>query len=122
MFCKQCGKEMEDGVAFCPNCGASQRAATLPASTPTQHGGSHQPENSSYNTMAVVGFVVALISLFLNFWGIVGITATIFSIHGYMGCKKTGQKGHGLALTGIIIGAISIAFGIFSLYTLAALL
>ncbi len=24
MFCKNCGKEMEEGTTFCPNCGAAQ--------------------------------------------------------------------------------------------------
>ena len=27
MFCKKCGKQISDGVQFCPNCGASQESS-----------------------------------------------------------------------------------------------
>jgi uncharacterized membrane protein len=31
MFCKNCGKEMQDGAGFCPNCGAKQDSTTQPS-------------------------------------------------------------------------------------------
>lgn len=34
MFCKQCGKEVADGTAFCPGCGASLDGASAPAPAP----------------------------------------------------------------------------------------
>lgn len=34
MFCKQCGKEVADGTAFCPGCGASLGDAPAPAPAP----------------------------------------------------------------------------------------
>ncbi len=33
MFCKKCGKELENGTQFCPHCGESQAAAPAPAPT-----------------------------------------------------------------------------------------
>ena len=27
MFCKKCGKQISDGIQFCPNCGASQESS-----------------------------------------------------------------------------------------------
>lgn len=34
-YCKNCGKEMNDNTTFCPNCGASQNAASSQTSQPT---------------------------------------------------------------------------------------
>lgn len=28
MFCKNCGKELADGVKFCPECGTNQKEST----------------------------------------------------------------------------------------------
>ena len=33
MFCKNCGTQVEDGKAFCPNCGASLASAPAPEAT-----------------------------------------------------------------------------------------
>ena len=37
---------------------------------------------NSYNVFAIVGFVLGIISFFLNFFGIVGILAVVFSAIG----------------------------------------
>ena len=117
MFCIKCGKQLEEGTSFCPSCGTSQESiATPPVSN------SYQPqESASTNTMAIVGFVVSIISLLINFWGIIGIAATILSVLGYINSSKNGQKGKGLALAGIIIGAISILWGCIALLVLGGL-
>lgn len=31
MFCTKCGKQLEEGTAFCPNCGTAQNGAESPA-------------------------------------------------------------------------------------------
>ena len=31
MFCTKCGKQLEEGTAFCPNCGTAQNSAEIPA-------------------------------------------------------------------------------------------
>lgn len=114
MFCSHCGKEIPDSARFCPECSAEVTAgqtspaaeSTAPAASPKQ------------NTLSLIGFVVALISLLLNFWGIVGIAATIISVLGLQQAKSTGQKGVGLASAGIGIGGCSILFGVISLLSL----
>jgi uncharacterized membrane protein len=42
MFCKNCGKEMVDGAAFCPNCGAKPGGNAQP--------GNAQPSNAKTST------------------------------------------------------------------------
>ena len=99
---------------YCPRCGATQKVAA-PSFT------ADSPAPATNNTLAIVGFVVALISLLINFWGIVGIAATILSVLGYLGCKQKNQKGKGLAIAGIVIGAISVVWAFISLMALAVM-
>lgn len=95
MYCKNCGSQIDDGVAFCNRCGTSTSVT--------------RKENQT-NVLSVVGMIVALISLLLNFWGIVGIAAVVLSYLGLVQINKTGEKGKGMALTGIAIGAFSIVY------------
>ena len=81
MFCKNCGKEIDDKAVICPNCGvAVEREA--PAAPPKT------------NTLAIVGFV-------LSFF--VAIAGLVCSIIARKQCKERGEGGAGLALAGIII-------------------
>ena len=67
---------------------------------------------NSYNVFAIVGFVLGIISFFLNFFGIVGILAVVFSAIGLSQISKNQQKGKVLAILGIIFGAINIIYAI----------
>ncbi|MDE5830890.1 MAG: hypothetical protein K2H53_04470 [Clostridia bacterium] len=73
------------------------------------------------NPLALAGFIVALCSLLINFGGIVGLVATVLSGVGLSKVKATG-KGKGFAIAGLVIGIISIIYGIYSIYVAAALL
>ena len=73
--------------------------------------------SATSNGLATAGFVVAIVSLFINFAGIIGLVATILSAIGLSKVKTTG-KGKGLAIAGIIIGIISILYGIYSIIVL----
>lgn len=75
----------------------------------------------STNSLAISGFVVSLVSLFINLAGIVGLIGTIFSAIGLAQSKKKG-KGKGLAIAGLIIGIISIVYGIYSIFNAAKIL
>ena len=75
----------------------------------------------SSNGLAVAGFVVSLCSLLINFGGIVGLVGTILSAVGLSKVKTTG-KGKGMAIAGLIIGIISIVYGIYSIFYAAAML
>ncbi len=71
---------------------------------------------TSTNGFAIAGFVVSLCSLIINFGGIVGLVGTILSGVGLLQVKTKG-KGKGLAIAGLIIGIISIVYGVYSIVT-----
>ncbi len=73
------------------------------------------------NPLALAGFIVGLCSLLINFGGIVGLVATVLSGVGLSKVKATG-KGKGFAIAGLVIGIISIIYGIYSIYTAANML
>lgn len=113
MYCINCGKEIEEGAEFCSHCGNSQRrdtkATEAVSEVPRQENGVSAPKKM--NTLAIVGFVIAMISLFLNFWGLVGIAAVIVSVIGMIKVKENNENGKGFALAGIIVGACSVLYG-----------
>lgn len=111
MFCSKCGKQLEEGQNFCPNCGTAQQVTVVSSSNTNIQ----QSENPTTNTMAVVGFVVGLISLLIDFFGIIGIIAIVLSVAGYMGCKQHNQKGKGRAVFGVIFGLMSVLYAFISL-------
>ena len=86
MFCKNCGKEIDDKAAICIYCGV-----------PTTQNEKPQQQETT-NTLAVVVFV-------LSFF--IALAGLICSIIGYKHAPKLGGKGKGLALAGIIISVIS---------------
>lgn len=61
------------------------------------------------NTLAIVGFVLAFV---------INIAGVIVSIVALNQIKQTGEKGRGLAIAGIIIGALSLIIGIISVIIL----
>ena len=83
MFCKNCGKEIDDQAVVCPYCGVAVK--TAPAKT---------------NALAIVGFV-------LSFF--VAIAGLICSIIARKQCRESGEGGAGFALAGIIISIASMA-------------
>ncbi len=70
------------------------------------------------NTFAITGFVLALISLLLNFWGIMGILATVFSAIALSKIATSNEKGKGMAIAGLIIGIVSILYGCYQIISL----
>ena len=101
MYCKQCGIELQEGNLFCKMCGAR---------VDIEKNNMDSVQNKT-NTMALMGLIVSGISLLLNFWGIVGIVAVILSTLGLLQINETNEKGKGMAITGISIGAFSIIYG-----------
>jgi hypothetical protein len=79
--------------------------------SPTQPYGSQQPYglNQSYapepklNTFALIGFIASF------FIGVVGI---VFGHLALSQLKRSGEKGHGFALAGLIIGYVGVGLGI----------
>jgi len=88
MFCKNCGKEIDDSAVVCPNCGVATEnmAKNSTPAAPAQK-----------NTMALVGFILALLGF--------NLIALILSIIGLTNTKKPEYNGDGkgFAIAGIII-------------------
>ena len=64
------------------------------------------------NGLAIGGFVVSIASLFLNFYGLVGVVGLALSAIARSQIKRDGTGGDKLALAGIVIGIISVIYGI----------
>lgn len=99
MFCKNCGKEVNDNAVICPNCGV--QLAQL-------KGGKAEDESKS-NSMAIIGFVL---SFFISIAGL------ICSIIAYRKCRDEGLNGKGLAIAGIAISVASMVLAF--IYIIAA--
>lgn len=94
MYCRNCGKELDDRAIICPNCGIQV--------------GELKTDNSNNDVyiLAVVGFILSFM---------VNIAGLIVSIIAYRKCRDEGVNGKGLALAGIIISVISLACSLLSI-------
>ncbi len=98
MYCKNCGKEVNDNAVVCPNCGA-------------QIAPFKNTEEKRTCTIAIVGFVLSF------FFAIAGL---ICSIIARKKCNEEGLEGGGFALAGIIISAIELAVSVIAIIALVA--
>ena len=108
-FCTNCGAELNDEQDICVKCGKMVKK-------------SNNSSNENKNTMAITGFVIAIVSLFLNFGGLVGLAATRCSGIGLSKSKEFDGNGKGLAIAGLVIGILSIIYGIYSIINLVDVL
>ena len=81
---------------------------------------SNVTEKKPINKMAIVGLILGIASLRLNFFGVLSFITIIFSIIGIIQIRKTKERGLPIAITGLILGVvittiILIYFIIFSL-------
>lgn len=113
-FCENCGAELNEEQDICLKCGSAVKGKTPSTKTTTVAG-------EKNNSMATAGFIMAIVSLFLNFWGIVGILATVLSGVGLSQIKNSNEKGKGLAIAGLIIGIFSIFYGLIQIINLIEL-
>ncbi len=115
-FCPNCGSELKEGADICVKCGK-----IINGNIPVNNQANVQTETSTKtNGLALAGFITALASLLLNFWGIVGLVATILSGVGLSKVNETGEKGKGMAVAGLCIGIFSIIYGIIQIFVLAS--
>ncbi len=127
MFCNQCGTQVNDGQAFCPNCGApigaqqEQNTApmnSMPASAPYQQ--PMAPMGGSSNTNNTIALILGIVSIILGVLGgvlfgvfgaafglVAGVVALVLSI----GVRKETNNAQGTpaficALIGLIFSVI----------------
>lgn len=77
-----------------------------------------EKQNDSVSGTIIAGFVLGLISWFLNFFGIVGIMAIVFSAIGLSQLSRTNQKGKVLAIIGLVSGIVSVIYTFIIIMTL----
>jgi hypothetical protein len=93
MFCKNCGKEINDNAVVCPNCGVA-----------TEKMAANNPVPAQKNSMAIAGFVLALLGF--------NVISLILSIVGLSYSKKPeyAGDGKGFAIAGIVLSCVYIGF------------
>ena len=99
-FCISCGKELVEGNAVCTQCGTP-----VSNNVNTNVAGTTSSNSNSGNVIALIGFIVSLVSLILC-CGTLSWVSLILSIIGIVGAKKYDGKGKGLAIAGTIISAV----------------
>ena len=113
MFCKICGKEINDQAVICPNCGC-------------QVNGSVELEQAKSkkkaNLFCIIGFVLSLVSLLIALYGLVAIAGLVLSIIGIVQANKNGERLKGLGIAGICVAAGSLIYTTYTLIVLATLL
>jgi len=110
VFCRGCAKEIHETAPACPQCGASQHAAT-----PTnQQVGSGSPWMSI--TSLVLG-IICVLAMFddsewdndtivgLGFFSVIGLTFGIINI-------TQNKSGHNMAIAGVILSVISLLISV----------
>ena len=127
MFCKKCGKEIQDGAPFCPWCGAHTNAAQASgaASSFNYYTNQVKTEAQRYNVWAIVGFVLSLVPLIFPlgmFSLVVGTSAFVISIFATKQIKATEEKGIVFAILGIVFGAAFTLYGLLCVFLLLGLL
>lgn len=133
MFCPNCGNRILDANAsFCPNCGAQlnsftqgndqssaqqdfQQDSQQNFQQDSQQGSQQNSQqdctpcapSANYNGLSIAGFSLSCAAIIFNFFfGLPGIVGLILSIIGLCQCNKRSEKGRGLAIAGIVIGAV----------------
>lgn len=97
MFCKNCGKEIDDNAYVCPHCGVKVASG--------QEVGTSAPKK--VNGFGVAGFVVSLVSLISGLFFYTSIVGLILSIIG-MRFKNRYTSCNGLAIAGLVLGILSL--------------
>ena len=82
----------------------TQTPATQTTSQPTQQPGPGATTSQGWSGFAIAGFVLSL----LGFWGVGSVLGIIFSVIGRNRARRTGQRGEGLAVAGIVIGIVTL--------------
>jgi len=97
VYCSSCGKECDQGAAFCAGCGA-------PLAKPTQTSVASAITRDSGKGMSVASLVLGLLALF-PFSILTGIPA---AIAGHKALRRK-SPGRGMAIAGLTMGWLSIA-------------
>ena len=99
MFCKNCGKEIDDKAVVCGHCVVPTDLAATTAAAPV--------EDKKVNALGIAGFIVSFFSLGLGiYFCIASIVGLVLSIVGMVQSKKCTLNG--FAIAGLVLGIISL--------------
>ncbi len=110
MYCKTCGKEINDDAVVCPACGCAVKTEEAKKSA------------KNLNVLGLVGFILGVVSWLLALWGIVAIAGLVLSIVGLVQCVREGGGMKGFAIAGIAVSAVSLIYTVYVLIMAAILL
>ena len=100
MYCKNCGKEIDDNAVVCPNCGVAVQTLT-PAAPAAIH-------NPSGKGLCISGFVVSLLSLWFGaYFCIMSIIGLVLSAVG-MSISKKNYAPRGFGIAGLVISIVTL--------------
>lgn len=123
MFCKNCGKEIDDSAMVCPNCGVATENMAASQAAPAE---SVENAPKKVNICGIIGFILSLVCVGMTFvhiiaWLLSFAAGLALSITGLVMSKKLGT-GKGLSIAGIVITACSIVLYLLVVFVLAALI
>lgn len=120
-FCVKCGKKLEDNAKFCDSCG-SETDKEVVESVVINNVEAIQTEgstnNGKANGLSIASMVLSIVSVFL-FRTVCSILGIVFGAISYKKIKKTGQKGKGFAITGIVVGCVVLGIELIVLFFLS---
>jgi hypothetical protein len=108
MFCKNCGRQLDEGESYCPSCGAmtaSEPSALYDAST-------EAAQDQLRNEMADDAFKWGIVSLVCSLLGLLGFIFSFIARSKAFAYRKTFGVLEGRAKTGHILGRIGFAIGL----------
>jgi len=136
MFCKNCGKEIEEDVKFCPECGTNQSKSgslNIQEDKEFDTNGSEKPLNDANsaqtnkeniedkqddsiklaideigktNTLCVASLVLVILMFFFNYYGVVSYVALILAILGFRAVKRNGERGLMISVVCIAVSGV----------------
>ena len=96
-YCRSCGAELLDEAVICPKCGVAVEEIKAPVQK---------------NKLALAGFVLGLVSLFINLYAVPAVLGLVFSIIGLVQINKGNYSNRKQAVAGIVISAISVVWAL----------
>ena len=114
MYCKKCGKMVEDGSTFCPYCGSDLREEQVEVNeNDVAEAAPANEDNGPWKVFALVGYILGIVSLAgsILFIGLgTGVPGIVFSILGKKSTNPERQqkaaKGLKLSIWGLIISTV----------------